>query len=89
MLVESVADRKSVSAEDTIRLSIESRSSRVICGVRRRLRKTSLSAALKRVKTFSTVCSIWSVGRGQHVRSVFYGCCMLAWYIAGVFALLL
>lgn len=84
-----MADRKSVSAEDTIRLSIESRSSRVVCGVRCRPRKTSLCAALKRVKTFPTVCSIWSIVRGQHVRSVFYGCCMLAWYIAGVLALLL
>ena len=47
-----MADRKSVSAEDTIRLSIESCSSRVVCGVRCRPRKTSLCAALKWVKTF-------------------------------------
>ena len=40
MLVESVAERKSVSTEDTIRLFIESRSSRVVCGVRFRPRKT-------------------------------------------------
>lgn len=45
-----MADRKSVSAEDTIRSSIESRSSRVVCGVRCRPCKTSLCAALKRVK---------------------------------------
>ena len=67
-----MAERKSVSAEDTIRLS------RVVCSVRCHPRKTSLCATLKQVKTLPTVCSVWSIGQGHHVHSFFCGCSMLA-----------
>ena len=77
-----MADRKSVSAEDTIRSSIESRSSRVVCGVRCRPCKTSLCAALKRVKIPDGVLYLEHSARPARTFSllwVLHACMVYSW----------
>ena len=78
-----MAERKSVSAEDTIRLS------RVVCSVRCHPRKTSLCATLKQVKTFQQCALFGALGKATMYIHFFVGAACLHAYIAGDFALLL
>ena len=90
MLVKSVAERKSMSAEDTIRLLLRLvRRSRVVCGVLCRHLETSLCATVKQVKTFRR-CALFGVsGEASTYVQSFVGAACLHAYIVGCFALLL